>query len=168
MQLTLFSDYSLRLLMYLGLKPDEVVPIGEIAGAFGASRHYMLKVMNELVHLGYIEAARGRHGGVRLVKRPEDVRLGEVIMRTEPCGGVLACIEDDESDCPIVAVCRLRNVLSQALTEFYRVIDRYTLADLLAQPVPLTQLLLRSERTQLHSLEATRFSHARNRRENLA
>lgn len=143
MQLTLFTDYSLRLLMYLGLKPDEVVPIVEVSDAFGVSRHYMLKVMNELVQLGYIEAVRGRNGGVRLLQRPEDVRLGKLVHQTEPSGGVLECIEDRDADCPIVAACRLRRVLAEAQSEFYRVIDRYTLADLLVQPAALGRRLLR-------------------------
>jgi Rrf2 family transcriptional regulator, nitric oxide-sensitive transcriptional repressor len=142
MQLTLFSDYSLRLLMYLGLKPDRVVPIVEIADAFKVSRHYMLKVMNALVQLGYLEAVRGRNGGVRMLQRPEDVRLGKLVMRTEPSGGVLACL-DGETDCPIISVCRLRRVLADAQAEFYRAIDRYTLADLIAQPTVLGEHLLR-------------------------
>lgn len=146
MQLTLFSDYSLRLLMYLGLKPSEVVPIVEVSDAFGVSRHYMLKVMNELVQLGYIEAVRGRNGGVRLLKKPSELRLGKLVRQTEPSGGVLQCIDDREADCPIVPVCRLRKVLAEAEAEFYRVIDRYTLADLLAQPAALTRLLFRDER----------------------
>jgi Rrf2 family nitric oxide-sensitive transcriptional repressor len=146
MQLTLFSDYSLRLLMYLGLKPSEVVPIIEVSDAFGVSRHYMLKIMNELVQLGYIEAVRGRNGGVRLLKRPSELRLGKLIRQTEPSGGVLECIEDREVDCPIVAVCRLRKVLAEAETEFYKVIDRYTLADLISQPNSLTTLLFRDQR----------------------
>jgi Rrf2 family nitric oxide-sensitive transcriptional repressor len=146
MQLTLFSDYSLRLLMYLGLKPGEVVPVVEVSDAFGVSRHYMLKVMNELVQLGYIETARGRNGGVQLRKRPSDIRLGKLMRQTEPSGGVLECLEDREADCPIVPVCRLRKVLAEAEAEFYKVIDHYTLADLLAQPAGLARLLLRDQR----------------------
>ncbi|MFI5306135.1 MAG: Rrf2 family transcriptional regulator [Polyangiales bacterium] len=143
MQLTLFSDYSLRLLMYLGLKPGQVVPIVEVSDAFGVSRHYMLKVMNELVGLGYIEAVRGRNGGVQLLKRPSDIRLGKLLRQTEPSGGVLECLEDRDADCPIVPACRLRKVLAEAQGEFYRVIDGYTLSDLIAQPQPLTKLLFR-------------------------
>jgi Rrf2 family nitric oxide-sensitive transcriptional repressor len=106
----------------------------------------MLKVMNELVQLGYIETVRGRNGGVRLLKRPEDVRLGKLVRQTEPDGGVLACIDDGDDDCPIVPVCRLRNVLAEAEAEFYKVIDRYTLTDLLAKPGALTKLLFRDQR----------------------
>ena len=141
MQLTLFSDYSLRLLMYLGLKPKQIIPIGEISEAFGVSRHYMLKVMNELVQLGYIEAVRGRGGGVYLAKRPADVKLGKLIRRTEPEGGVLDCIDNKHADCPIVPACRLRKVFTEAQHEFYRVLDQYTLADLIERPERLIRLL---------------------------
>ncbi|MDD9938207.1 MAG: Rrf2 family transcriptional regulator [Myxococcales bacterium] len=141
MQLTLFSDYSLRMLMYLGMRRGEVVPIVEIAESFGVSRHYMLKVMNELVQLGYIEAVRGRGGGVRLLKRPTDVRLGKLIRRTEPDRGVLDCVDDTDVDCPIVSACRLRKVFSEAQREFYRVLDDYTLADLIDRPNKLVRLL---------------------------
>jgi len=142
MQLTLFSDYSLRMLIYLGLRRGEVVPIVEIAQAYGVSKHYMMKVMNELVQLGYIEAVRGRHGGVRLRKRPSDVRLGKLIRATEPGGGVLDCVEHSaQSDCPIVGACQLRKVLGEAQGEFYRVLDRHTLAELIQRPEPLLRLL---------------------------
>ena len=141
MQLTLFSDYALRMLMYLGMRRGEVVPIVEISDAFGVSRHYMLKVMNELVQLGYIEAVRGRGGGVRLVKRPIDVRLGRLICKTEPDRGVLDCVEDATVDCPIVSACKLRKVFGEAQREFYRVLDEYTLADLIDRPTRLVKLL---------------------------
>jgi Rrf2 family nitric oxide-sensitive transcriptional repressor len=142
MQLTLFSDYSLRMLIYLGLRRGEVVPIVEIAHAYGVSKHYMMKVMNELVQLGYIEAVRGRNGGVRLCKRPNEVRLGKLIRATEPSGGVLECIEHaSESDCPIVGTCRMRKLLHEAQGEFYRVLDRHTLAELIQRPEPLLRVL---------------------------
>lgn len=142
MQLTLFTDYSLRMLMYLGLRRGEVVPIVEIADAYGVSKHYMMKVMNELVQLGYIDAVRGRHGGVRLAKRPSDVKLGKLIRQTEPGPGVLECVESGtHSDCPIVGACQLRKLFAEAQTEFYRVLDRHTLADLIERPDPLVRVL---------------------------
>jgi len=141
MQLTLFSDYSLRMLMYLGVRRGDVVPIIEISEAFGVSRHYLLKVMHELVQLGYIEAVRGRSGGVRLLKRPADVRLGKLIRRTEPDRGVLDCVDGTDVDCPIVPACKLRKVFGEAQREFYRVLDDYTLADLIDRPNRLAKLL---------------------------
>lgn len=145
MQLTLFSDYSLRMLMYLGLRRDEVVPISEISDAYGVSKHYLLKVMNELAQLGYIEALRGRNGGVRLIRRPESIRLGRLIRETEPDGGVLDCIENPDADCAILPVCRLRKVFAEAQAEWFRVLDRYTLADLLGNAEALARILMPAE-----------------------
>jgi Rrf2 family transcriptional regulator, nitric oxide-sensitive transcriptional repressor len=141
MQLTLFSDYSLRMLMYLGIRRDEIIPIVEIADAYQVSRHYMLKVMNELVQLGYIEAVRGRRGGVRLLRRPSDIRLGKLMRCTEPDAGVLDCLDNPEAECPILRACKLRKILGQAQSEFYRVLDRYTLADLIDEPQRLVRVL---------------------------
>lgn len=154
MQLTLFSDYSLRMLMYLGMRRGEVVPIIEISDAFGVSRHYMLKVMNELVRLDYVEAVRGRGGGVRLLKRPRDVRIGKLIRRTEPDRSVLECISDPGTDCPIVPACRLRDVIAEAQTQFYGVLDQYTLDDLISEPERLQALLDHRPRRRELSSEA--------------
>ena len=142
MQVTLFSDYALRMLMYLGVRPDEVVPISQIAEAFGASRHYMLKVMNDLTEAGYITAVRGRRGGVKLAKAPADIRVGKLVKATEPHEGLLDCIPGG-SDCPIEAVCKLRKIFIEAQAEFYRTLDNYTVADLIAQPKKLQRILLK-------------------------
>jgi Rrf2 family nitric oxide-sensitive transcriptional repressor len=142
MQLTLFSDYALRMLTYLALRRGEIVPISEISERYGISKHYMMKVMNELVQLGYIEAVRGRNGGVRLSKRPSEIRIGKLIRRTEPDRGVLDCVEHPgESDCRIVSACQLRKILGDAQEEFYRVLDRYSLGDLVQRPEPLLRSL---------------------------
>jgi Rrf2 family nitric oxide-sensitive transcriptional repressor len=141
MQLTLFSDYALRMLMYLGIRRDEVVPIVEISEAYGVSRHYMLKVMNELVQLGYIEAVRGRRGGVRLLRRPSEIRVGKLVKQTEPEAGVLECLDNAQADCPILRACKLRRILGEAQAEFFHVLDRYTLADLIDEPTRLVRVL---------------------------
>ncbi len=141
MQLTLFSDYSVRLLLYLGLSDDGLVRVEDVVSAYGISRHYMLKVTKELTRLGYVESVRGRRGGVRLIVAPEDVVIGDVVRKTEPPGGVLDCIEDPGADCVIVGVCKLRHVFARAQSAFYEVLDEYTLADLLEEPEPLVSLL---------------------------
>jgi Rrf2 family nitric oxide-sensitive transcriptional repressor len=140
-QLTLFSDYSLRMLMYLGLNRGRVVPIAEIADSFGVSRHYMLKVMNELTRLGYVDTTRGRSGGVGLARRPDQIRLGKLVRQTEPHGSVLDCVNDEKADCRILRACRLRHVFAEAQHEFYGVLDRYTVADLVEQPDRLIALM---------------------------
>ena len=143
MQLTLFTDYALRMMMYLGARGDvgEVVPIQDIADAYGVSRHYLLKVANELSRLGYIDAVRGRGGGVRLVVDLADVRLGDVVRQTEPERGVLDCVGKDESECPIHEACGFRRILGEAQAHFYQILDRYTLADALGSHGGVSKLL---------------------------
>lgn len=132
MQLTLFTDYSLRTLVYLGLRqPGEVVAVQEISEAYGISRHYLLKVAQELARHGWIDATRGRSGGISLSTDLRALTLGEIVRTTEPHAGVLDCVNQTESDCAIHAPCRLRGILSEAQREFDRVLDRYTVMDLL-------------------------------------
>lgn len=142
MQLTLYTDYSLRLLIYLGVEnSDGLIPIQDVAEAYGASRHYMLKVANDLARHGYIEAVRGRNGGVRLQADPAKLRLGALVRQMEPDRGVLECVGRPTSECPIHRPCRLRPILGEAEKAFYDVLDRYTLADILADPGRIERLL---------------------------
>jgi Rrf2 family nitric oxide-sensitive transcriptional repressor len=141
MQLTLFTDYALRMLTYLALADGEVVPVNDIADATGVSKHYMLKVGNELARFGYVDTVRGRTGGVRLVMDPARIKLGEVVRSMEPTRAVMDCISVAHSDCPIVAPCRLRHVLEEAQSAFHAVLDRYTLADLVSSPQALRKAL---------------------------
>lgn len=151
MQLTLFTDYSLRMLVYLGLRgPGEVVAVQEISDAYGISRHYLLKVAQELARNGWIDATRGRSGGISLTADLRAITLGEVVRSTEPHVGVLDCIHRADSDCVIHAPCRLRGILSEAQREFDRVLDRYTVADLLESE--------RSLRAKLGLVQLTRSS----------
>jgi len=142
MQLTLFTDYALRMLMYLGLSDDErPIPIQEISEGCDVSHHYMLKVANELTHLGWIKATRGRGGGVRLAVEPAELTVGDLVRHTEPDRAVLDCVATDDADCPLVPSCQLRGVLGEAEEEFYRVLDHYTLADIITRKERLTPLL---------------------------
>ena len=141
MQLTLFTDYALRMLMYLGLSDERrPVPIQEVSDGCDVSHHYMLKVANELTHLGLIRATRGRGGGVQLAVDPSEVVLGELVRQTEPDRAVLDCLDNDQASCPLIPSCLLRPVLAEAQDEFYRVLDRYTLADIIKRPDRLSPL----------------------------
>src|SRR5690606_21072320 len=99
MHITLYSDYSIRMLIYLGLRGGRVVPIGEIAEAHRVSHHYLLKVASELSSLGYIDSIRGRSGGVKLARAPSTINLGALMRSTEPAGGVLDCVTNPKADC---------------------------------------------------------------------
>lgn len=140
MRLTSFTDYCLRTLMYLGLKPDELVTISEIAEHYDISRNHLMKVVHELGRLGYIETVRGKHGGMRLNGKPTNIRLGDVIRGTENDMALAECMGAD-SNCLLAPTCVLRGVLGEALDAFLEVLNRYTLEDLLAPRRELSALL---------------------------
>lgn len=149
MRLTHFTDYSLRVLIYLAVKDDEPTPeppearatIAEIAERFAISRNHLMKVVQELNRLGYLSATRGKHGGLRLNRAPGEISLGGLVRDTEPDLGLVECFRDDNA-CTITPACRLQPILGEALAAFLSVLDRYTLADLLGQRrAELIQLL---------------------------
>jgi Rrf2 family nitric oxide-sensitive transcriptional repressor len=142
MKLSTFTDYSLRLLMYLAAEPQRRTTIAEVATAFGISEHHLTKVAHGLGRHGWLANVRGHGGGLALAMAPKQIVIGEVVRRTE--GGDLpaACFAPDAEPCALDEACRLRGVLSEALQAFYRVLDRYTLADLVRNPQVLSRLQL--------------------------
>jgi Rrf2 family nitric oxide-sensitive transcriptional repressor len=133
MQLTNFSDYALRLLMYAAAQKHRLVTIEETAKVYGISRAHLMKIANMLTRAGYLKAVRGRSGGLMLGKRPEKIRLGDVIRITEPDFALVDCFASG-GRCLIMRRCRLRGALNEALAAFLDVVDRYTLADLALRP----------------------------------
>ncbi|MCK2185141.1 Rrf2 family transcriptional regulator [Halomonas getboli] len=132
MRLTHFTDYSLRVLIYLAVKGEERATIAEIAERFAISRNHLMKVVQELNRLGYLHATRGKHGGLLLNRAPDEIPLGGLIRDIEPDLGLVECFRDDNG-CVITPACRLKPILGEALAAFVAVLDRYTLADLLGQ-----------------------------------
>lgn len=135
MRLTQFTDYSLRVLVYLAVKGEERSTISEIAERFAISRNHLMKVVQELSHHGYITAIRGKHGGLLLKRSPESIRLGELIRRFEKDLTLVECF-GEQNQCQITSACQLRGILQEALTAFFAVLDRYTLADMLGAREP--------------------------------
>ena len=133
MRLTNFSDYALRLMMYAAVRKDELITIEETAALYGLSRAHLMKVANQLTRAGFLKATRGRNGGLSLAKKPEKIRLGDVVRSTEPDFALVECFESG-NQCLITRRCKLRGVLSEAMGAFLRTLDRYTLADLLLRP----------------------------------
>ena len=133
MRLTNFSDYALRLMMYAAVRKDELVTIEETAALYGLSRAHLMKVANQLTRAGFLKATRGRNGGLSLAKKPEKIRLGDVVRSTEPDFALVECFGSG-NQCLITRRCKLRGVLSEAMGAFLRTLDRYTLADLLLRP----------------------------------
>jgi Rrf2 family transcriptional regulator, nitric oxide-sensitive transcriptional repressor len=132
MRLTTYTDYALRVLMYLGLRGEDLATIQEIAEQYGISKNHLMKLVHELGQLGYVETIRGKNGGLRLGRRPEEITVGEVVRHLEPDLELVECFQDVGVRCRIVKDCVLQNVLGEALDRFFETLDRYTLADLLA------------------------------------
>lgn len=133
MQLTMFSDLALRVLMYTQAAGDRLVTIDEITGAYNVSRAHLNKVVNALTRAGYLKAVRGRAGGVRLGKPPEEIGIGNVIRATEPDFALVECFATG-NQCVITKCCRLKSVLDDALRAFLTTLDQHTLATIALKP----------------------------------
>ncbi len=139
MQLTQYTDYSLRTLIYLGLRRDRLSTITEIAESYQISRNHLVKVVHQLGAQGLIDTVRGKGGGIRLVSRPDEINIGDVVRRFENLT-LVECFSDNDS-CVISPSCRLRSVLQEAMRGFMDVLDHYTLKDLLANQKKMKNLL---------------------------
>ena len=142
MRLTTYTDYGLRLLMYVVLKDGQLATIQEVADAYGISKNHLMKVAHNLGLHGYLETVRGRGGGLKLARRPERIGLGEVIRWMEGDFVMAECFDATQNACRITRVCRLKGILGEALTAYLAVLDKYTLADLADDNAALTKLLL--------------------------
>jgi len=142
MRLTFYTDYALRLLIYLAVKPEGLASVGEVAEAYRISRAHLTKVAHEMRKAGYVEAVRGRAGGLRLARAPGEIRVGDVIRQTEPDMALVPCFEPICAPCPIVPACGLIGVVREARDAFLNVADRYTLEHLIARRAELGGLLV--------------------------
>lgn len=141
MQLTFHTDYALRTLIALGLRAPDKMTASELSSAYGVSVHHLLKIIQQLADLGYVETLRGKAGGVRLAKAPETIVIGQVVRDVENDLGVVACLRQNGEPCVIDGACRLRGALDTATRAFLNVLDGYTLADILKPKNKLVQLL---------------------------
>lgn len=139
MQLTMYTDYALRTLIFLAIRPEGST-VAEIAEAYGISRNHLVKVVHNLGKLGYIHTAKGRAGGISLARAPETVTIEEVVRATEPGMDLLECFGDN-SRCPITPACRLKGVMMRARKAFLDVLRGYTIADMAANAGELSALL---------------------------
>lgn len=136
MRITRYTEYSLRVLLYLGLHRERLCSIAEIAAAYRISQSHLTKVVQSLGKQGFIETLRGRNGGLRLARAPEAISLAEVIRLNE--GGLQS---PDCDACPVVSACTLTGVLTRALRAFVQVFEDYTLADIIVSGDSLRALL---------------------------
>lgn len=138
MQLTSFTDYGLRALIFLAALPDgKMTSITEVTAAYGVSRHHMVKIINQLSRAGYVAGLRGKKGGIRLGKPASQIVIGQVVRDLEP----LQLINCHGDFCHITSACRLKKALQDAVQGFLAVLDEYTLSDLVTDNHSLYQLL---------------------------
>ncbi len=141
MRLTTYTDYSLRLLMYLAVKPDGLATIPQVAKAYGISANHLMKVVHQLGQAGYVDTIRGRNGGMRLGKPAAAIGVGELVRFTEPDMEIVPCFQPDSQDCPLRRACRLKGALDRAQLAFLSILDEYTLADLVSTPGQMRSFL---------------------------
>lgn len=142
MRLTMYTDFSLRVLIYLGLKEEgKLATIQEISDAYNISKNHLMKVTFELGKAGFIDTVRGRGGGIRLADRPENLNIGTVVRKMEDDFHLVECFNSEHNQCPISPVCGLRGVLGKALHAYLAVLDECTLDDLLFNREGLREIL---------------------------
>ena len=144
MRLTTFTDYSLRVLMYLAAAPERRATIAEIARAFGVSEHHLVKVVHFLGREGLLANSRGRRGGLRLARPAGEINVGAVVRLTEAPDAPAECFDPDRNACLLSGSCRLRGVLHEAVAAFYGTLSRYSVADLSIRPRQLRVLFARA------------------------
>lgn len=139
MRLTKFSDYSFRLLILAASRGDRNITIVEAARLFGISAPHLKKVVRALTGAGFLQATRGRSGGFRLAREPEEISLGAVLRVTEPDFGLVECFLPGNT-CYITRVCRLPPILNRGLAAMLEVVDGHTLADIAIEQRHLTEM----------------------------
>ena len=140
MKLTLFTDYSIRVLLHLAARSDRLCSIAEVAQAYRISQNHLMKVVNDLARSGYIDSVRGRGGGIRLGRPPEEINIGALVRHTEEGFNLVDC-----GSCALAPACGMTGVLKEALGAFLAVLDRYSLADLMGKRQDLRRLLVQQE-----------------------
>ena len=139
MQLTSFTDYGLRALIYMASLPqDKLTNITEVTEIYGLSRNHMVKIINQLSRTGFIKATRGKNGGIKLAKAADQIVIGDVVRAIEP----LHLVHCQTEFCHITSACRLKSIFSVATNAFLNELDKHTLADLIRSNQPLRQLLV--------------------------
>ena len=133
MQLTQFTDYSLRVLIYLAGKTDGLTTVTEIAEYHGISRNHLVKVIHNLAVSGFIATTRGRNGGMVLSRPPSEIILGDVVRNTEPNFDIAECFDSANNSCVITPTCGLKSIFREAQRGFIKAMDKYTLADTIAR-----------------------------------
>jgi Rrf2 family nitric oxide-sensitive transcriptional repressor len=140
MRLSEYTDYTLRVLMYCASHRQKLVTIGELAEHHRVSKNHLMKVVNDLARQGLLETTRGRGGGLRLLKEPGDIRIGDVVRASETDFRLVECFDASTDTCTLTPNCRLKQVFDEALRGYFRALDGVTLADVTTDVPPSTRL----------------------------
>lgn len=144
MRLTDYTDYALRVLLYLAVREEGLTTIHDISEAYGISKNHLMKVVQRLGELGWIDTVRGRNGGLRLNDRSLGLTIGEVVRGTEGDFAIVGCFPREGAEprsCVIEPQCRLKYVFESARGAFLAELDRHTLGELVSPAAPLAALL---------------------------
>ena len=140
MRLSEYTDYTLRVLMYCATHRQQRVTIGELAAHHGLSKNHLMKVVNDLARQGLIETTRGRGGGLRLLREPQAIGIGEVVRASETDFRLVECFDASTNLCTLTPSCRLKHLFDAALQAYFQALDGATLADLVSRtPAPKRQ-----------------------------
>ncbi len=141
MQLSRFSDYSLRVLFYTATNNHRLCQLAEIADFFDISVEHLRKVVHGLAKSGYLETFRGKKGGIRLAVPSADINLAEIVALTE---GMRPLVDCTGQECCLSPACGLKNILAQAQTAMMRTLAQYSVADILDDPQMQSRLIATS------------------------
>ncbi len=147
MRLSEYTDYTLRVLMYCARHRDRLVTIGELADQHGLSKGHLMKVVNDLARQGLVETTRGRGGGLRLLKEPGAIRIGDVVRAAETDFRLVECFDASTNVCTLTPSCRLKHLFDAALRNYFQALDGATLADLTPAPESLAAGLAAREKS---------------------
>lgn len=132
MKLTSYTNYAMRSLQLAALKAPELVRIDDVAKIHNLSRPHIMKIVHELGKAGYLETVRGRSGGFRLARPPQEIIVGDVVRLTEGPLDVVECFNPEKNTCPLMGICILSKKIQEATAAFMAVLDDLTIADIAA------------------------------------
>ncbi|UZE97785.1 RrF2 family transcriptional regulator [Alkalimarinus alittae] len=139
MQITRFTDYSLRTLMYLNTHSTRLCTVKEVAEYHNISQNHLVKVVHNLSRLGYIKSTKGKNGGIRLTENTDKTRLGDLIMQFEPTMNTAECFDPESNTCNLTVSCQLKHYLQEAMQNFINTMNQYTLANTTQNRIPMRE-----------------------------
>lgn len=145
MRLTMFTDYALRTLMYLSQHQERLCTAREVADSYGVSLNHIVKVVHRLSQLGYIKSVKGKGGGIKLNRPPEEINLWELVKSMEPDLTLVECFDPQHNTCRVVSACGLKSILHEAMQAFEATLMKYSIADTISKPRLFSSLTLLPE-----------------------